>query len=115
VNYLVIKEYQSPYPDPILFRKGEQVTIGQKFTDDPDWQDWLWCRGENNNSAWTPKQYITTTGELSRMNRDYNAMELSVQTGETVTDSTIINGFAWAKKVSGLQGWVPLKNLSPVL
>ncbi|HPG41557.1 MAG TPA: SH3 domain-containing protein [bacterium] len=111
--YLVIKDYQSPYPSPILFRQGEQVTIGKEFTDDPDWQDWLWCTGKHNNSAWTPKQYITTTGDISRMNRDYNAMELSLQPGEILTVTEILNGFALAEKENGLKGWAPLKNITP--
>jgi hypothetical protein len=46
-KYRVIEEYKSPYPNPIVFQEGEQVEIEKEFTDDPDWKNWVWCKGEN--------------------------------------------------------------------
>ena len=113
-RYLVIEPYPSPYPNPMIFRKGERITIGKEFTDDPDWKDWLWCRGDNNYQAWVPKQFIDIAGKKGIMNRDYNALELSIGPGERLTVYEAVNGFGWAVKDTGEKGWVPMKNLSAI-
>ena len=110
-KYRVIADYQSPYPDPIIFRKGEAVTIGKEFTDDPDWKDWVWCEGQNDNQAWVPKQYLEIEADQGIFITDYNALELSVVVGEVLKLYESVNGFGMVEKQNGARGWVPLKNL----
>jgi hypothetical protein len=110
-RYQVIADYQSPYPNPILFQEGEKVRVGKEFTDDPDWKDWLWCEGEHDNKAWVPKQYLKIEREQAVFVTDYNALELSVIVGEVLIVYEIVNGFGMAEKRSGERGWVPLRNL----
>jgi len=110
-KYRVIREYQSPYPDPLIFQKGEVVEIGEEFTDDPAWKNWFWCEGTNNRQAWVPKQYLDTNGGKGTFKKDYNAMELSVAVGEALWVYEIVNGFGMAEKPDGTSGWVPMKNL----
>ena len=110
-RYRVIESYQSPYPDPIIFHKGERVTVGKEFTDDPDWKDWVWCEGQNNNQAWVPKQYLKIEAGQGTFITDYNARELSVVVGDVLLVYETVNGFVMAEKQSGERGWVPLRNL----
>lgn len=110
-RYHVIAPYRSPYPEPIIFHRGELVALGDEFTDDPDWKDWVWCRGENDNQAWCPKQYLRIEGEHGEFLRDYNALELSVEMGEELIITETIGGFGMAEKPNGERGWVPLKKL----
>jgi len=77
--YVVIKGYQTPYPDSILFNKSEPVQVGEKYLDDPDWVDWIWCEGENENAAWVPKQFIKFSSGEWRLDKYYDAMELSIR------------------------------------
>lgn len=107
----VIEGYKSPYPDPIVFHKGEKVKVGQEFNQDPDWKNWVWCTGNNHKKAWAPKQYIDIDGADGIFNRDYNARELSVQVGEKLVVYEIVNGFGMAENADGIRGWVPMKNL----
>jgi hypothetical protein len=44
-------------------------------------------------------------------NRDYDAMELSVQVGEELVVYEIVNGFGMSEKTNGTKGWVPMKNM----
>lgn len=113
-RYRVIEEYQSPYPEPIIFHKGETVIISKEFTDDPDWKDWVWCEGQNNNEAWVPKQYLEIERNTGIFTTGYNALELSVRTGELLTIYEIVNGFGMAEKSNGERGWVPLRNFEPI-
>ena len=112
-QYRVIENYQSPYPEPIIFHKGELVTVGKEFTDDPDWMNWVWCEGRNNNQAWVPKQYLDIEANQGVFNTDYNALELSVVVGEVLIIYEIVNGFGLAEKQTGERGWVPLRNTEP--
>ena len=110
-TYMVMKEYNSPYPNSIIFNKGDNVNIGNEFTDDPDWKDWIWCEKNNEIKAWIPKQYVDKKKSKGILKRDYNAMELSVSIGEELKVTEIINGFGMSEKKDGTKGWVPLKNL----
>ena len=110
-KYRVTKEYKSPYPDPIIFHKGDTVEVGQEFTDDPNWKDWIWCEGANDTKAWVPKQYLDIRERKGTFKRGYNAMELSVSVGEELVVYEIVNGFGMAEKPNGVRGWVPMKNM----
>jgi len=112
--YRVIEDYQSPYPDSILFHKGGKVQVGKEFTDDPDWKDWVWCEGEKGNKAWVPKQYLKTEAGSGVFLNDYDARELSVTVGEVIKVYEIVNGFGMSEKQNGERGWVPLKNIQAV-
>jgi hypothetical protein len=111
-KYRVTKEYKSPYPDPKGFQEGEQVEIGDEYTDDPDWKNWVWCKGKNNKHAWVPIQYLTISKGNGIFKRNYNALELSVNEGEELTVYEEINGFGMAEKVNGAKGWVPMRNIT---
>jgi hypothetical protein len=111
-QYRVIEAYQSPYPEPILFQVGEQVETGEQFSEDPDWQNWVWCTGKEGQRAWVPLQYLTITDEKGVFKTSYNALELSVNLGEVLTVYEEINGFGMAEKADGSKGWVPLRNMT---
>ncbi len=113
-SFRVFCAYRSPYPEPILFCKGEEVEVGQEFIDDPEWKDWVWCAGEHGIQAWVPKQYIEIRADKGVFIKDYNALELSVVVGETLRIHEIVNGFGMGEKKDGKRGWVPMKYLEPM-
>lgn len=112
--YRVTEAYRSPYPGPIIFHAGEQVTLGKEFNEDPDWMDWVWCEGQRGNKAWAPKQFLEMEAGKGVFKTEYNALELSVSVGEVLIVHDVVNGFAMAEKSDGSLGWVPLKNLRQV-
>ena len=89
------------------------VIVGEEFTDDPDWEGWVWCENSSGVKAWTPKQFLTIEGDTGTFVRDYDARELSITIGEQLSVSEIVNGFGMAEKTNGDKGWAPMKNLSP--
>ncbi|HKJ26293.1 MAG TPA: SH3 domain-containing protein [Anaerolineales bacterium] len=109
--FKVIEDYKSPYPEPNVFQAGEKVQVGEKFEDDPEWQDWFWCEGENQQKAWVPKLYLQMDGHVGVFIQDYNALELTLQVGEILTGFEEVNGFCMAENENGQKGWAPLKNL----
>jgi hypothetical protein len=113
-KYFVIKEYLSPYPDPIHFKKGVIVDVGETYKGDPDWADWVWCTGKNKSSAWVPKQYIHYDSGQWVLKTEFNAMEISVDVGDCLDVYEIVNGFGMAEKPDGKRGWVPMKHLQQI-
>lgn len=110
-KYKVVKDYVSPYPEPLIFKKGEKVLPGKEYTDNPNWQNWIWCEGQSNKKAWVPKQFLIQEKNQWKLNQDYDAMELSVAAGEELIFHHEINGFVKAEKKDGESGWVPIENL----
>ena len=115
MNYRVIKNYESPYLGHLIFRAGEVVEVGEEFTDDPDWKDWVWCESPDGVKAWTPKQFLNIEGESGTFVRDYDARELSISVGEQISIIEIVNGFGMAEKSDGAKGWVPLKCVERII
>lgn len=110
-RYTVVKEYITPYPNSIFFHQGEVVEIGEEFAEDPDWENWVWCKGGNNNQAWTPKQFLEIENDRGIFKRDYDARELSLWVGEELIVGEVVNGFGMAEKASGERGWAPMNHL----
>jgi hypothetical protein len=102
--------YQAAYADPITMRSGEPLLFEGK---EDNWQGWtwLWCTNQSGKSGWVPQNYVLQleSGYLARC--DYNAIELSVQTGEILEISQAESGWLWCTNQSGQSGWVPIMHL----
>jgi len=109
--YRVVKSYESPYPQTRMFLKGSRVKVIREYQEDPQWPHWFWCVGQDSTEAWVPGQFLQVDGNYGILNRDYNAIELSVQVGEILRVLDVINGFGWAEKNDDALGWVPMKHL----
>jgi len=110
----VISDYQSAYPDPLIVKDGETVTVGRN---DTKWPGFVWCTLSSGKSGWMPERYLDRNGDTGIVNRDYNATELSVGVGEELSIHYAESGWAWCTYQNGQQGWVPLKNvelISPI-
>lgn len=107
----VIKKHRSSFPDPIALKVGDRVTIGRKFADDSDWQNWRWCINKDGKQGWIPEQYLNIAGQVATVLCDYSGNELDVDVDEKIVIYKIVNGWAWAKDSTEKFGWVPLRNL----
>jgi len=113
-RYLVIKEWRSLYPNPILLNRGSEVIIDNTRKEtDPDWKGWVWCRSVEKE-GWVPIQLLNIVEEGDLISKaialeDYSANELNVTMGEFVIGETSLNGWLWCKKEGDEEfGWLPL-------
>lgn len=115
-THVVIEEHTSEFPNPITFRKGAPLTVGEEYAGPEGWANWLHCETEGQGGGWVPAQIIERTGgTTARALEDYTARELDVRPGDSLTCSRTLNGWAWCEKLdSSASGWVPLDNLEPV-
>jgi hypothetical protein len=40
-RYRVLKSRKTNYPDPIVLKKGETVTIGEEYKEKETWKGWI--------------------------------------------------------------------------
>lgn len=107
---VVAARYDAAYPEPLCFREGKQVKI---LAPPEDWHGWHWCETTNGEKRWVPLQFLTVQGSVGKLNRDYEATELSVEPGEELTLLEITAGWGWCENSDGKLGWVPIENLRP--
>lgn len=113
LTYSVIKPHKSNYPNPIIVLKGQTVIIGERYTGNEGWDNWIFCYKEDKIlEGWVPSQIIDIQGEHGLILEDYSAKELDVSIGEQLVKEKELNGWFWTKKIPTLEeGWVPKENL----
>lgn len=116
-KYLVVSAHESEFPNPITFKKGDPLVVGEEYTGPEGWDNWFLCRTPGQEPGWVPGQIIEHLGDSSgRALDDYTARELNVLEGELLIGTRTLNGWVWCRKSAGSEsGWVPLENLKEVV
>jgi uncharacterized protein YgiM (DUF1202 family) len=104
----VIKAYTSPYTEPAKFKTGQVLSIGKK---DSEWSGWVWCSDESGLSRWVPESYVILSENSCTMKCDYEATELQVRIGDSLTATKKEADWYWCKHEDGRIGWVPCDNV----
>ncbi|TPW32496.1 hypothetical protein FJU08_05765 [Martelella alba] len=102
---IATKSYQRFYDDPIVLKAGEAaLPIGGKET---DIEGWLWCRGDDGREGWVPESWLRQDGSRRIAIRDYNAIELSVASGDRLALIFSEGGYLFCRSREGETGWLP--------
>lgn len=104
----LLRDYRSQYPDPIRFRAGECVVLGEC---DREWPEFLWATDAYGRSGWVHQRFLDAATGTATAIRDYIARELDADTGETVALIEEAGGWWWAQNTEGEQGWLPARDL----
>jgi hypothetical protein len=104
MNYTVIKNYQPAESKNWIALKGDIVKYERRPT---EYEGWLWCINKKGESAWAPEEWVVIINGGCSFKRDYNAIELTVQEGETVNGNIEVCGWIWVVNGKGDYGWVP--------
>ncbi len=105
---LVITNYSSAYPNPLLLKQGEEIIIEGKET---SWPGWVWCTGSDGKCGWVPETYFKKNENKGRMLCNYDATELTVKIGEKLTVLREECGWLWCRNGQDKLGWVPKENV----
>lgn len=100
---IVVEEYLATYTDPISFSKGERVEVQRE---DSEYPNWYWCQNTSGKEGWVHASFLAATSGLTVGSRDYNALELSVRTGQEVTVVEQLDGWLYVSLEAGHQGWI---------
>lgn len=107
--YIVTQGYENSNTDPIELKAGDTVRLGEKFTGNGLWPNWIYCVSEKTGKGgWTPAQILLANGESGVAAADYTAKELTAAAGDTVNGYDELNGWIWCVRTSdGQSGWIP--------
>jgi hypothetical protein len=111
MKHKVIKDRKSDYPNPIELKKNEIVSVGEEYTDNENWSNWIKCTNQKNISGWVPKQILKMEQSTAIVLENYSANELNIKTDEEVEVIKILNGWGWSKNSRDELGWIPLENI----
>ncbi|MCG7551530.1 hypothetical protein [Pseudoalteromonas sp. Of7M-16] len=106
MKVVVVEAHTSDFPAPFYLKQGEQVTIGKK---DEEFPNWVFITTPSGEQGWAPVQYIDRSqkGSLGTLLQDYDNCEFNTTVGERLTVLFELN--AWYRVVRKNQsvGWVP--------
>lgn len=100
----VIKNYKSAYSDPIRLMQGDVVDWSER---ESQWKGWVWCKEQNGKKGWIPESILAKEGSKATIIKDYSAIELTIEEGETLEILCEESGWLWCKNNKGDCGWVP--------
>ncbi len=100
--------YMSSSLDPLFVMKGESLVVAYESE---EWPGWIWCINEEGKSGWAPISYLEIKGESAVAKQEYDAMELTVRTGDELTILHEESGWCWCAFGEDEKGWVPTENL----
>jgi hypothetical protein len=101
------QDYERPYPDPIDVVAGAIVTPVLDGSVSTDIIGWTWCVAEDGRTGWVPDSWCEKVDAGWRLMRDFNALELTVRSGQRLQLLYSESGFVMARTEAGEQGWVP--------
>ena len=101
----VVHAYQRPYADPVKGKAGDLLI--PDYSKETDLFGWIWCRNDAGHEGWAPRNWLTSQGDKFRLDRDFDAIELTVAPGDVVTLHFSESGFCWVTTAAGETGWVP--------
>ena len=101
----VIRSWRLSYDPALSVRAGDRVTTGRE---DDEYPGWIWCENASGLGGWLPSLIL----DGNRITQDFNAMELSVDPGDTV--EVLENCLVWtlARRRDGVSGWLPSTHLA---
>lgn len=106
---MVRSTHVATYASPIAGGAKDPVAVGHEGPEQPGW--W-WCCGPYGREGWIHESFLDRHGMTSRLARQYDAMELSVEPGQGVEVDEVVGGWAWCRTTDGRSGWVPVSVLS---
>lgn len=98
---------------PLSLRVGQVVRLGKK---DADWPGWIWATNDEGRGSYVPED-ILVPGEPGHaiVQQAFQAHDLSVRKGESITSLREVRGWHWCINTAGLEGWLPAYLLGAVV
>ena len=115
MTWKVTKVYQRSRENPVSGKAGDVLETGKTDDWDGNGNIWLWCKDKEGREGWIAEEVLELDGERAILKTDFNALELSVQTGETLEGTEKLAAWLLSKNQQGQTGWLPLANVEELL
>ena len=102
----VTQTHEATYADPIDVAEGDVISLSGR---EDSWEGhrWLWAVAADGREVWVPADLPCSRGNLTVAAYDYAARELTVVPDETVNLLHVSHGWAWCRRETGGEGWIP--------
>lgn len=98
---------------PLSLRVGQIVRLGKK---DADWPGWIWATTEDGRGSYVPEDILVPADAgHARVQQAFQAHDLSVKKGDSITSLKEVKGWHWCKDFAGREGWLPAYLLTVAL
>ncbi|MTI32252.1 SH3 domain-containing protein [Xanthovirga aplysinae] len=107
-EFIVLKGYQTKYPDPIILKAGDIVELGRE-EEKEDWKGWIWAI-KKDKEGWIPMQIVKICGDglEGEILESYSANELNVRKDDRIQKIRSLNGWSWCLNIATKsEGWIP--------
>ena len=108
-----IQSYRVQYMNPLKVSEGDVVLVGRE---DNEYPGWRWCTAGDGRQGWVPVDLLgalATEGSTARMAADYDAMELSIESGDILVVTERRPDWIRVVTDDGRHGWVPATHVAP--
>ena len=109
MRFEVTEAYDEQYIDPIRFEVGDAVEVTRPVTKYPGW---FWCRAASGIEGWVHGSCLASVSGTTTATQAYSASELTVSVGDRGRVLRQLDGWALVGLGDGLEGWIPLTNIS---
>jgi hypothetical protein len=94
---------------PILLTVGQQVDVGER---DTEWPEFVFVTAAHG-SGWVPARYLSAPSGSAVVVTGYDTTELPTHISEVleVVAEDVPSGWLWCRSADGREGWVPVKTL----
>jgi hypothetical protein len=106
LDVIVVRQHKSNYSNPVTFRPGDQLLVGEK---DSEYLGWVRITDLKGNIGWAPIEYIQQKEGSSTAVavKSYTAKELDVEPGERLSVKYEHCQWCWVEHRTKGAGWVP--------
>ena len=98
--------YRSPFPDPLIARKGTRLRLHQRSDEEPGW---VYGNSPDDKEGWVPRKWLHIEGSRGTLLRDYDATELNLEVGDELEVTLALDGWYFARDKEGRVGWIPAR------
>jgi hypothetical protein len=110
-QFIANSDYEVIDRNPLSLIQGQVIRLGAP---DPEWSGWIWVTADDGRGSHVPEDICQSAGEgVAVILRDFQARDLSVQSGDEVASLSEINGWHWCRREDGTEGWLPAYLLRP--
>ncbi len=104
-EYTANSDYEVVDRSPLRLEQGDTVKLGPK---DASWPGWIWVSTDDGRGSFVPEEHLESTDKgFARVLTAFNARDLSITKGDTVTSLREVNGWLWCRNRLGEEGWLP--------
>lgn len=111
MSWKVIKAYTRSRENPVAGQAGDLLETDKRDDYDGKGNIWIWCKDKEGREGWIAEDVLEPEGNKARLKKDFNALELSIQTGERLEGIEELACWLLAKNDQGQIGWVPLNHV----